>query len=197
MAAFQKAQALATQRYDRDKLLALVDEVTTHFHMPNTFERSKMRAVCRHLADALDRCSRSSLQRRWNDFEKRFWPKWKAGVDRRGREYWTWGARVLISERMIAPSLDMLSDLRVNQWIAHLPEDHLLAQQHTALCRRPVRSHGRRLTAASWQFRMDCGLRIGSIFTPKSAKPFTSSVAGWITRCKRFGTRSNFQSCSH
>jgi integrase len=34
---------------------------------------------------------------------------------------------------MIAPSLDMLSDLRVNQWIAHLPEDHPLAQQHTSL----------------------------------------------------------------
>jgi hypothetical protein len=43
------------------------------------------------------------------------------------------GARVLISARMIAPSLDMLSDLRVNQWIAHLPEDHPLAQQHRSL----------------------------------------------------------------
>jgi len=133
MIAFQKAEALATQRYDRDKLLALVDEVTTHFRMPNSFERSKMRAVCRYLTDALDRCTGSTLQLRWNDFEKRFWPKWKAGVDRRGREYWTWGARVLISARMIAPSLDMLSDLRVNQWIAHLPEDHPLAQQHTSL----------------------------------------------------------------
>ena len=133
MTAFQKAEALAGQRYDRDKLLAVVDEVTTHFRMPNSFERSKMRAVCRYLADALDRCSGSTLQQRWNDFEKRFWPKWKAGVDRRGRDYWTWGARVLISARMIAPSLDMLSDLRVNQWIAHLPEDHPLAQQHTSL----------------------------------------------------------------
>jgi len=27
----------------------------------------------------------------------------------------------------------MLSDLRVNQWIAHLPEDHPLAQQHTSV----------------------------------------------------------------
>jgi len=133
MTAFQKAEALATQRYDRDRLLGLVDEVTTHFRMPNSFERSKMRAVCRYLADALDRCSGATLQQRWNDFEKRFWPKWKAGIDRRGREYWTWGARVLISARMIAPSLDMLSDLRVNQWIAHLPEDHPLAQQHTLL----------------------------------------------------------------
>jgi integrase len=133
MSAFQKAEALAGHRYDRDKLLAMVDEVTTHFRMPNSFERSKMRAVCRYLTDALDRCSGSTLQQRWNDFEKRFWPKWKAGVDRRGMDYWTWGARVLISARMIAPSLDMLSDLRVNQWIAHLPEDHPLAQQHTSL----------------------------------------------------------------
>jgi len=133
MTAFQKAEAMATQRYDRDKLLALVDEVTTHFRMPNSCERSKMRTVCRYLADALDRCSGSTLQQRWNDFEKRFWLKWKAGVECRGREYWTWGARVLISARMIAPSLDMLSDLRVNRWIAHLPEDHPLAQQHTSL----------------------------------------------------------------
>jgi site-specific recombinase XerD len=133
MSAFQKAEALAGDRYDRDKMLAMVDQVTTYFRMPNSFERSKMRAVCRYLADALDRCSGSTLQQRWNDFEKKFWPKWKAGVDRRGREYWTWGARVLISARMIAPSLDTLSDLRVNQWIAHLPEDHPLAQQHTLL----------------------------------------------------------------
>jgi len=68
MTAFQKAEALASQRYDRDKLLALVHEVTTHFRMPNSFERSKMRAVCRYLADALDRCSGSTLQQRWNDF---------------------------------------------------------------------------------------------------------------------------------
>src|ERR1700721_1370680 len=106
MTTFQKAEALAGQRYDRDKLLAVIDEVTTHFRMPNSFERSKMRAVCRYLADALGR---------------------------RGGTYWTWGARVLISARMIAPSLAMLSDLRVNQWIAHLPEDHPLAQQHTLL----------------------------------------------------------------
>src|SRR6266700_1039376 len=135
MTAFQKAEALAGQRYDRDKLLSLVQEVTTHFRMPNSFERSKMRVVCRHLADALDRCSGSTLQQRWNDFEKGVWPKWKAGINRPGGTYWTWGARVLISARMIVPSLDMLANVRVNQWIAHLPEDHPLAQQHHALLR--------------------------------------------------------------
>jgi len=84
MIAFQKAEALAGQRYDRDKLLAMVHEVTAHFRMPNSFERSRMRAVCRYLVDALDRCNGSTLQQRWNDFEKRFWPKWKAGINRGG-----------------------------------------------------------------------------------------------------------------
>ena len=133
MTAFQKAEALAGQRFDRNKLLTVVHEVTTHFRTPNSFERSKMRAVCRYLADALDRCSGSTLQHRWNDFEKRFWPKWKAGIDRPGSTYWTWGARVLISARMVVPSLDMLANVRVNQWVAHLPEDHPLAQQHRVL----------------------------------------------------------------
>ena len=96
MTAFQKAEALATQRYDRDKLLALVDEVTTYFRMPNSFERSKMRAACRYLADALDRCSGSTLQQRWNDFEKRFWPKWCAGITRPYGTYWNWGTRLNI-----------------------------------------------------------------------------------------------------
>lgn len=64
MTAFEKAEALAGQRYDRGRLLAVVDEVTTHFRMPSSFERSKMRAVCRYLADALDRCSGSTLQQR-------------------------------------------------------------------------------------------------------------------------------------
>jgi hypothetical protein len=84
MTAFQKAEALTGQRYDRDKPLSVVHEVTTRFHMPNSLERSKMRAVCWYLADALDRCNGSTLQQRWNDFEKRYWPKWKAGINRFG-----------------------------------------------------------------------------------------------------------------
>src|SRR5713101_1354748 len=123
MTAFEKAEALAGQRYDRGRLLAVVDEVTTHFRMPNSFERSKMRAVCRYLADALDRCSGSTLQQRWNDFEKRIWPNWNAAINRPGGTYCTCAARVLISAPMIVPSLDMLATVRVNQWIAHSPED--------------------------------------------------------------------------
>lgn len=133
MNAFRKAESLAAERYDRAKLLSSVEEVTTYFRMSCSFERSKMRAVCRYLADALDRCCGSTLQQRWTDFEKRVWAKWKSGIGRRGGVYWTWGARALISARMIVPSLEMLSDLRVNQWIACLPEDHQIAQQHALL----------------------------------------------------------------
>ena len=55
MNAFRNAEALATQRYDRDQMLSLVHEVTTHFRMPNSL---------RTIEDAggmsvLGRCSRS------------------------------------------------------------------------------------------------------------------------------------------
>ena len=62
---FQKAEALATQRYDRDKLLALVDEVTTHFRMLNSFKRPKMRTVCRYIVAADQLCnSAGTISRR-------------------------------------------------------------------------------------------------------------------------------------
>jgi hypothetical protein len=91
MTTFQKAEALAGQRSDRDKLLVVVDEVTTHFRMPEQLREIEDAGSLSILADALDRCRGSILQRRWNDLEKRFWPKWKSGVDRHGREYWNLG----------------------------------------------------------------------------------------------------------
>ena len=38
-----------------------------------------------------------------------------SGGSRPGGTYWTWGAHVLISARMVVPSLDMLANVRVNQ----------------------------------------------------------------------------------
>lgn len=35
--------------------------------------------------------------------------------------------------RMVIPSIEWLSDVRVNQWIVRLPEDHPLRQQHNLL----------------------------------------------------------------
>ena len=93
-----------------------------------------MRASCRHLADALDRCSGPTLQQRWNHFEKKIWPKWSAGIGRPS-QLWTWGARVLVPARMVVPSIEWLHDVRVNQWIVRLPEEHPLVQQHRLLLR--------------------------------------------------------------
>jgi hypothetical protein len=50
----------------------------------------------------------------------------------------------------------MLSDLRVNKWIAHLPEDHPLAQQHTSLLQWTnsitwISAHSRQLAVSNGQ----------------------------------------------
>ena len=79
----------------------------------------------RRLADALDRCSGPTLQQRWNHFEKKIWPKWKRWYWS-ANSLWTWGARVLVPTRMVVPSIEWLHDVRVNQWIVRLPEEHPL-----------------------------------------------------------------------
>ncbi len=129
---FLEAAKLGAQRYNRTKLLSTVRELIRHFRLPNTQDPAKMRGACQHLADALDGCQGSTLQQRWNDFEKQVWPQWKVGI-RRPLVLWTWGARVVVSTRIIVPSMHWLDDVRVNQWIARLPEEHPLAQQHRLL----------------------------------------------------------------
>ena len=140
----------------RPRQVAFDHEDLSHFRMPNA-SGSEDAGVCRHLADALDRCSGSTLQQRWNDFEKRFWPKWKAGIDRRGSAYWTWGARVLISARMIVPSLDM-SVRRARE-----PVDRALAGRSPTRTAAQFaagtigRSPGLQPSTVIWQFATDCG----------------------------------------
>src|SRR5579863_1446431 len=134
MNVFLEATKLGNERYDRDRLLSIACEAISHFRLPVIQDESKMRGACRHTADALDRCRGLSLQQRWNDFEKTIWPRWKAGRDR-PCSLWTWGARVLVPARIIIPTMGCLADMRVNQWIERLPEDHPLAQQHRALLR--------------------------------------------------------------
>jgi hypothetical protein len=57
----------------------------------------------------------------------------------------TWGARVLIPARMTVPSLNMLSDLRVNQWIAHLHRSLLQATDSIT----GTSAHGRQLAVSN------------------------------------------------
>jgi integrase len=130
---FEEARKLANQRYNRDKLLSTTGELIARFRLPHE-DMSKMQGACRHLANALDRTSGSTLQQRWNDFEKKIWTKWKAGIGR-PCTLWTWGARVLVPARVIVPSIEWLHDVRVNQWVVRLPEEHPLVEQHRLLLR--------------------------------------------------------------
>jgi integrase len=129
---FEEATKLGNQRYNREKLLAITSELIARFRLPCIQDKNRMRVACRHLADALDRSSGSTLQQRWNQFEKKTWPKWSAGIGRPS-ELWTWGARVLVPTRMVVPSIEWLHDVRVNQWIVRLPEEHPLVRQHHLL----------------------------------------------------------------
>jgi integrase len=128
---FEEATKLANRRYNRAKLLSTTGELIARFRLPHE-DRSKMQGACRHLAHALDRSGGSTLQQRWNDFEKKIWTKWKAGIGQ-PCTLWTWGARVLVPTRMIVPSIEWLHDVRVNQWVVRLPEDHPLVEQHRML----------------------------------------------------------------
>ena len=91
---YQQATALGTKRYNRDRMLAMSSEMICLFRLKEE-DKSKMRGACCHLADALDRCSGSTLQHRWSDFETKIWPKWAAGHDGfvlfgpGAREFWS------------------------------------------------------------------------------------------------------------
>ena len=166
---FEEATKLGDQRYNREKLLAITSELIARFRLPCVQDKTKMRGACRHLADALDRSSGSTLQRRWNDFEKKIWTRWNAGIDR-PCSLWTWGARVLVPARMIVPSIEWLHDVRVNQWIVRLPEEHPLVQQHRLLLRA--------IAGVTWT-------ELGTVMKP-SVTVFASSLCVVTTVSVRF-----------
>jgi hypothetical protein len=77
-----------------DKLLSATGSLIARFRF-SAQDKPRLQLACGRLADALDRLSGSTLQQRWNGFEKRIWTKWKAG-NSRPSTLWTWGARVLV-----------------------------------------------------------------------------------------------------
>ena len=118
--------------YQRDKLLSTANELINYFRLPTSQDRYKLRGATRHLAGALDGCSGLTLQQRWNDFERKVWPQWKTGIDR-PIALWTWVARLVVPARIIVPTMNWLTYMRVNQWIARLPKGHPLLQQYNLL----------------------------------------------------------------
>ena len=61
---FEEAMKLGNERYNRDKLLSSTSDLVARFRLPCDQDKRRMRGACKHLADALDRCSGSTLQQR-------------------------------------------------------------------------------------------------------------------------------------
>ena len=134
MTAFQKAEALAGQRYDRDKLLSMVDEWSQRISVCRTGEIEVHAGWLAGtwpmllIAAADQPCNSAGMISR-------------RGFGRSGRleSIVRWSlldlgcTRPNIRADDRSESGHVWPDVRVNQWIAHLPEDHPLAQQHRAL----------------------------------------------------------------
>ena len=129
--------SLAAHPYDRSALLSLSDQIIASLRFDDE-DKSKARNACQHLADALSRCRGRTLQHRWRGFEKSIWPLWQKGVGR-PCVLWTWGARVIVPARVVVPTMEWLSDVRVKQWIMRFPVKDPLVQHagHTGHRRYP------------------------------------------------------------
>jgi len=139
MNVFLEVTTLSKERYHRGRLLSIASELIRHFRFTEE-DKSKANGACRHLADALDHSHGSTLQQRWDDFEKTIWPRWATGHER-PCTLWTWGARILVPARAVVPTMGWLSDIRVEDWIIRLPEDHPLVQQHGLLLKATAPLH--------------------------------------------------------
>jgi integrase len=148
--------SLAAQPYDRSALISFSNQIIASLRFSDE-DKSKAHNACQHLADALGRCSGRTLQQRWRVFEKSVWPSWKKGMNRPCC-LWTWGARVIVPARVVLPSMEWLSDVRVNQWIMRFPAKDPLVQQHNLLLKATA---GIRWASAHSQHLAVCsGLRL-------------------------------------
>jgi integrase len=148
--------SLAALPYDRSALLSLSDQIIASLRFSDE-DKSKARNACQQLAVALSRGRGMTLQHRWRGFEKSIWPLWQKGVGR-PCVLWTWGARVIVPARVVVPTMEWLSDVRVNQWIMRFPVKDPLVQQHNLLLKATA---GIRWASAHSQHLAVCsGLRL-------------------------------------
>ncbi len=101
-----------------------------------THDMRKAIRSCEAFVTVLDRCSGTSLQDRWDEFEATVWRQWIAGDDRPCQPYhWAWGPRAAVLTRSVTPSWEWLKNAYLMKWIAALPETDSLFQQNARLVR--------------------------------------------------------------
>ena len=97
-------------------------------------DKCRLNRSCEELVGVLDRCPGRTLQDRWLHFEKNIWPGWLANENRLSPEHrWTWGVRVLVMARLVAPSWEWTCHVHLMKWIVRLAETDPLFQQYELL----------------------------------------------------------------
>jgi integrase len=123
---------LAAAPYDGTQMLPQLGAAVATLRFEPS-ERNRMLRACTHLCTVLDTCSGVTLQERWMDFEQHVWPDWLAGHNRPAGSTWTWGVRAIVTAQLVQPGWELLSSIRVSQWVARLPADAALVQQAARL----------------------------------------------------------------
>jgi integrase len=127
------ARALGVAGYDRVLLDQYLHAEIAGYRLSRD-GMTRMRRAAAVTLDDFDGIDGVSLMDRWAAFETGMWPRWVRNEVRRPLGvYWTWGAWVLVTSRLVRPGWTFLSTTHTSQWVARLPEDDPLAQAMTAL----------------------------------------------------------------
>lgn len=153
------ARALTAAPYDRSSVMAHLEAEIGDYRFRERCDRGRMMRAAVSTADELDRMPGADLTARWEGFQARTWPRWKAGAAPTVLgERWTWGAWALITSRLVRPSWPLLRETRTNQWVARLPAEDPLTTAHERLRRAaedlPVGSTLIRATAVNRGLRL-------------------------------------------
>ena len=180
-----QASALRRAPLNRDNVLDFLTVVITQLRF-GTDRKIRLASSSQAAVDALAGCVGDTLQERWCSFEQTVWPKWVAGRDR-PRCRWRWGARLMVISRLVLPSWEWMSKLRVQQLITCLPEEDPLVQERARLAK--VVEQLSWVTPEGRAVAISCGLRIllalgyGSLsqVTERDLSTIPSSVLGTDT----------------
>jgi len=150
------SSALGSAPYDRHRLIEYLTAALVRLQF-RADRKGRVASACKGVVDALDSCAGDTLQDRWASFEQTVWPEWMAGKKRPSCR-WRWGTRVIVTSRVVLPSWEWISNLRVQQWIACLPAGDPLLEERDRLARALAQFSW--ITPEGREVAINCGVRI-------------------------------------
>jgi integrase len=130
--ALTSTHSFAATSYDHELLHQQLAGMIVTLRFPPEGKR-RMKRECAYLCNVLDEGSGGTLQERWCWFERMIWPTWVAGENRSSPNHWTWGVRAMVTGRLIRPSWQLLTQVRISQWLDPLPADDPVLRQRDHL----------------------------------------------------------------